>query len=306
MKNIIKVIRNPALILLYADQKGWIKLNDEKYLKLLYQSKFDKRLEIHNPKTFNEKLQWLKLYDRKDIYTKMVDKYEVKEYVKNIIGEEYIISTIGLYNKFEEIDFDKLPNQFVIKCTHDSGSTIICKDKKKLNIKEVKNKIERCLNTNFFYAFREWPYKNIKPKILIEKYMEDKETRELRDYKFFCFEGKVKLFKIDFNRNTNHRANYFDENGILQKFGEVICPPDYKKKLDLPINLKRMIELAEKLSKNFLFLRVDFYETNGKIYFGELTFYPSAGFGKFEPEEWDRKIGDMIDLARIEKEKNEK
>lgn len=299
MKKIIELISNPSLILLYLDQKGCIRLNDEKYLKLLYQSKFDKKLEIDNPKTFNEKLQWLKLYDRKDIYTKMVDKYEVKEYVKNIIGEEYIIPTIGVYNKFEEIDFDKLPNQFVIKCTHDSGSTIVCKDKSKLNINKTKNEIERCLNTNFFYAFREWPYKNIKPKILIENYMEDKATKELRDYKFFCFEGKVKFFKIDFNRNINHQANYFDENGILQKFGEVICPPDYRKKLEMPTNLKSMIELSEKLSKNFLFLRVDFYESNGKIYFGELTFYPSAGFGKFEPEEWDKKLGDLINIDKI-------
>lgn len=266
------------------------------YLKIVYRIKIHKRLNLKNPQTFNEKIQWLKLYDRKDTYTKMVDKYDVKKYVSKIIGEEYIIPTLGIYDNYNDIKFDKLPNSFVIKCTHDSGGVAICKDKNTFDFINARKIIGKSLRNNYYYHGREWPYKNVQARIIIEKYMEDSETKELRDYKFFCFNGIVRCFKIDYNRMTNHRANYYSREGELLNFGECICPPEYDKKVDLPKNLNKMIGLAERLSKNFAFLRVDFYEVNNKIYFGELTFYPASGFGKFEPEEYDRILGDMLKL----------
>ena len=232
----------------------------------------------------------------------MVDKYEVKKYIANIIGEKYIIPTLGIYNQFDEIDFSKLPEQFVIKCTHDSGGLVIVKDKTNINIKEIEKKIEKSFNRNYFWEGREWPYKNIIPRIIIEEYIEDVETKELRDYKFFCFLGKVKYFKIDFNRFTFHQANYYDKNGNLQKFGECICPPDFNKKIKMPDHLSKMIELSEKLSNGYTFLRVDFYEANGKIYFGEMTLFPASGFGKFDPEDWDKTLGELIDLSKCKDE----
>lgn len=282
----------------YLDKYCKFRINDECYLRMYYEKVFHKELNLDNPETFNEKLQWLKLNNRKKIYTTMVDKYEAKEYVSKIIGKEYIIPTLGIYNKFNEINFDNLPNEFVIKCTHDSGGLVICKNKQKLDLQKVKSKINICLKKNYYYEGREWPYKNVKPRIIIEKYMEDRKTQEIRDYKFFCFNGKTKIFKIDFDRTKKHRANYYDIDGNLLKFGEEVCPPDFGKKIDMPINLKTMIEFAQKLSKNVPFLRVDFYEINGKIYFGELTFYPASGFGRFIPEEWDKKLGDMIKLPK--------
>lgn len=277
---------------------------DKLFLSLKYKKSFNKKLDLKNPLTFNEKLQWLKLYDRKKIYTTMVDKYKVKEYVSNIIGKEYIIPTIGIYNSWNEIDFNKLPNQFVIKCTHDSGGLSICKDKNVFNYHNARKKINQSLKRNYYYNGREWPYKNVKPRIIIEKYMEDEQTKELRDYKFFCFNGIVKCFKIDFNRQIDHHANYYDVNCNILDFGEADFPPNFQKKLTMPINLNKMIHFAEKLSEGVPFLRVDFYEMNGNIYFGELTFYPASGFGKFTNEAWDKKLGDFIDLKMVKK--NEK
>ena len=297
-KKIRNIIKNPKLILFYLDKNDLLNLriDDKSYISILYEKSFNKKMNWEKPKTFNEKLQWLKLNDRKNEYTKMVDKYEAKKYVASIIGKEYIIPTIKLYDKFDEIDFDKLPNQFVMKCTHDSGGLIICKDKSLLNINKAKRKLNKCLKHNYYYNGREWPYKNVKPRILVEPYFENKQDQELRDYKFFCFNGQAKIFKIDFNRATNHQANYYDLNGNLLHFGEVAYPPDFKKKIPLPKNLNRMIKLAETLSKDTLFLRVDFYEVDNKIYLGELTFYPMAGFGKFTDEKWDKILGDWIQL----------
>lgn len=268
---------------------------DRTYLKLIYRIKFHKKLNLKNPKTFNEKLQWLKIYDRKPVYTTMVDKYEAKRYVEKVIGGGYIIPTLKVWDSVDEINFEELPIQFVLKCTHNSGGNIVCKDKNCCSVSDVKKKLERCLNRNYFWQWREWPYKNVKPRIIAEEYMEDKDG-ELRDYKFFSFNGKVKFFKVDFNRFTHHQANYYDTNGKLLNFGEEICPPDYDKKIILPDSINDMIKLAEKLSAGCPFLRVDFYDVDGKIYFGELTLYPASGFGKFEPEEWDELIGLYLDL----------
>lgn len=271
-------------------------LDDKKYLKIKYFIKLRERLNLKNPQTFNEKLQWLKINDRKDIYTTMVDKYMVKEYVANIIGEQYIIPTLGIYNTFDEIDFEKLPEKFVIKCTHDSGSTIVCQDKKIFNIKEAKKEINKSLKYNYYYSGREWPYKNVKPKILVEQYILDNELKELRDYKIFCFNGKAKIFKVDYNRFSEHRANYYDKNLKLLEFGEKICPPEINKKINIPKDIYKMFDLSEIISQKLKFARIDFYYANNKIYFGEITFYPASGFGKFIPSVWDKKLGKLINL----------
>lgn len=297
MSYINKVLNNPWHIFLTLSGHNFLNwMPDEMYLKGMFRGEFQKKLNLNNPQTFNEKIQWLKLYDRKPEYTKMVDKYEAKKYVAERIGEEYIIPTLGIWDKFEDIDFESLPNQFVLKCTHDSGGLVICKDKSRFDKKEAKNKIESCLKRNFYYYGREWPYKNVKPRIIAEQYMEDNSSKDLKDYKFFCFGGKVKCFKVDFDRFIEHHANYFDESGHILNFGEAAYPPKFDANIPLPKNIELMEELAEKLSQNIPFLRADFYDLNGKVYFGELTFYPASGFGKFTDVTWDEQLGKWIKL----------
>ena len=274
------IIKNPKVLLYYLDQKGLYRMNDESYLKILYKFLLGKNLGLDNPQTFNEKLQWLKLYDRKDIYTTMVDKYEAKKYVANIIGKEYIIPTLGIYDNFDEIDFDKLPNQFVIKCTHDSGGLVIVKDKNNFNIKDAKKKINKYLKKNYYYSGREWPYKNVKPRIIVEKYMEDNKYHELRDYKVYAFNGECDYVMLCFDRfNDGPKFIYFDRKwNMIKEFSKDGLKYGDTIKVDKPKNLDKMFRFAEILSKGIPFVRVDFYEVNGKLYFGELTFYPSSGF----------------------------
>lgn len=304
-----KYMKNPVKIIAYlTDKKPFYWISDKIAIRVKYKSIFNQKIDFKNPKTFNEKLQWLKLYDRKDIYTTMVDKYEVKKYVANIIGEEYIIPTIGIYNKFDDINFDILPNQFVIKCTHDSGGLVIVKDKSNLNIKSARKIIEKSLRRNYYYYGREWPYKNVKPRIIIEKYMANEKQKELIDYKFFCFNGEPKFLYVSegLSNHKTARISFVDMDYKKTEFYR----KDYKPFDELPkkpINFEKMKELAAILAKDIPFLRVDFYEIEGKIYFGELTFYPCSGFIPFEPEEWDRKLGDMLELPKQKiEEKNEK
>lgn len=273
---------------------------DKAYLKYMYWAHFGKKLDLNNPKKFNEKLQWLKLYNRDPKQMNLVDKYEVKKYIADTIGEEYVIPTLGVYDNFEKIDFDMLPERFVLKCTHDSGSVYICHNKQSFDIKAARNKINKKMKQNLFWYGREWPYKNLKPRIIAEQYMEDSKTSELRDYKFFCFDGEVKCFKVDYDRFKNHRANYYTPQGELMRFGEVVCPPDFDREINLPKMLDKMVGLANRLSAGHPFLRVDFYEVDDRVFFGELTFYPAAGFGPFSPEEWDYTLGEWIKLP-IEK-----
>lgn len=237
----------------------------------------------------------------------MVDKYEAKKYVASIIGEEYIIPTIGIYNSFDEIDFKKLPNKFVIKCTHDSGGLVVCKDKNKLDKNNAKKKIEKSLKTNYYYCGREWPYKNVKPRIIIEKYMCTKEQKELIDYKFFCFNGNPKIILVCSERfsSNNMCETWFDDKWNFLDIIESSHRVD--KTIKKPINLSKMMEFSKKLSKDIPFVRVDFYEINGKTYFGELTFFPASGFERFEPKEWDYKLGEMLKLPDKKiSDKNEK
>ena len=416
-------------------------LPDATYLKLLYRFKMGHRLDLNNPQTFTEKLQWLKLYNRKPEYTKMVDKYAVKEYVAKKIGEEYIIPTLGVWDKPEDIDWDSLPNQFVLKTTHGGGGggVVICKDKTTFDKASAIAKLKESMASDIYSGLREWPYKNVPKRIIAEKFMApekspapkdlldfkffcfngepkflyvsdtpshsltflntdwtitdfgrddyhplnkipekpenleemltiasklsagiphvrvdlyniDKhiffgeltlftgsgfipfnpkefdgklgdlltlpnaigggkyliakgeitelktEYDELKDYKFFCFNGKVKFFKVDFGRFVEHHANYYDTDGNLLPFGEKSLEPDPNYIIELPNNLKEMISLAERLSKNEPFLRVDFYNVEGKIYFGELTFYPASGMIPWTTEEADNKIGKYLKL----------
>ena len=282
------------LILKLVNRK-LLRMKDEDYLKVKYRYKTGKELNLDNPTTFNEKMQWLKIHDRNPEYIKMVDKYEVKKYVSDMIGEEYIIPTLGVYDKFDEINFEKLPNQFVIKCTHDSGGIVICKDKTQLDIKATKNKINECLKKNYYYNAREWVYKDIKPRIIVEKYMEDESKKELKDYKFFCFNGEAKYIQVDFDRFTNHKRNIYDTNWNLTDI-QILYPRHENIKIDRPQKLELMLELAGKLARGKKFVRVDFYSIIQNVYFGELTFYPGAGMEKFTPEKYDKLWGDLLVL----------
>nr|MBQ5604518.1 glycosyl transferase [Bacteroidales bacterium] len=294
---LIRAIKHPSKIALHIIEKNSRLFSDETYLKLRWYFLMGYRLPINNPQTFNEKLQWLKLYDRKDIYTTMVDKYEVKEYVSKIIGNEYIIPTIGVWDTVDEIDFDALPNQFVLKCTHDSGGLVICEDKGKLDIKKAKAKLRECLKFEYFWYGREWPYKNVKPRIIAEQYMVDESGYELKDYKFFCFNGCVKALFVATDRgkiNEETKFDFFDENFNHLPFTN--GHPNSTKCVMKPQSFDKMKELAALLSKNIPHLRVDFYDINGKVYFGELTFSHWSGMVPFEPEEWDYTFGSWIHL----------
>lgn len=271
---------------------------DKLYLNLMYYHHFHKLPKWNQPQSFNEKLQWLKLYDRKPVYTIMVDKIEAKRFVADKIGEEYIIPTLAVYDSAEDIDIDKLPDQFVLKCNHDSKSICVCKDKKCFDIEKSKKFLGPRLKVNGYWYGREWPYKNVPRKIIAEKYMEDCSTTELRDYKFFCFSGVPMYCQVISDRTSNETIDFFDMNWKHQSFTGLALPrkPFNEDLISKPVSFNKMKESAKILSKNIPFVRVDFYEINGKMYFGELTFYPAAGFGVFSPDEWNYKLGDMIKL----------
>jgi hypothetical protein len=270
-------------------------LSDKNFLKLEYHAIMGDKLNFKTPITFNEKLHWLKIYDKKSIYTKMADKYEVRDYVSEKIGEEYLIPLLGVWNKFSDIDFNLLPNQFVLKCTHDSKSVIICMDKTIFSISHASEQIKKCLKINYYYFCREWAYKNIKPKIIAEKYMVDESGTELKDYKIYCFNGDPKIIQVDFNRFTGHKRNFYSTQWKYQNI-ELIYPSYSDIIIKKPQLLNIMLDCAKKLSAETMFLRTDFYLINDKIYFGELTFYPEAGYGRFIPAEWDKLFGDWLDL----------
>ena len=274
---------------------------DRIYLQIVYFKHFRRFINFNNPKTFNEEIQWLKLNYRNEEYTKLVDKYRVKQYITKLIGEEYVIPTLGVWNNVDDIDFKSLPEKFVLKCNNDSGGIVICKNKKDFDEAKAKSFLKERLKNNGYWYGREWPYKNVKPCIIAEKYMEDSISKDIKDYKFFCFNGSMEFFDIDIDRFIEHRANYYDRNGNFLPFGKTYCPPDYTKKIEMPKNLDKMIELAETISHNTVLSRIDFYEIDGQVYFGEITFYPGSGFSPFTDEKWDYKLGDMIDLPNIKK-----
>ena len=272
---------------------------DIMYLKIQYRLALHKKLNLDTPVTFNEKIQWLKLYDRKPEYTMMVDKYAVRKFIADTIGEAYSIPLVGgPWNSFDEIDFEKLPNQFVLKCNHDSGGLVICKDKTRFDKNAACKKIRKSLRRNFYWANREWPYKNVKPCIIAEQYMVDDSGYELRDYKFFCFDGipKVMFIATDRSGHNSTKFDFFDMdfNHLPLTNGH----PCADKTPEKPKCFDEMIRLARILSKGIKQVRVDFYEISGKVYFGEMTFSHWGGKVPFKPEEWDYKFGEWIKIER--------
>ena len=280
----------------FAASPAFRLLPDKTALKIMYKNTYGKALDLKNPKTFNEKLQWLKLNDRKDIYTIMVDKYLAKDYVAEKIGEEYIIPTLGAWDRFEDIDFDSLPEQFVLKCNHGSGDVVICKDKQKLDLDAAKKKMTKALRTDFYKIAREWPYKNVPRKILAEKYMSNGDDTDIADYKFFCFGGKPHYMFVATDRSTDCRFDFFDMDFCHLDLENIHIQAD--KPIARPENLELMKSLAGKLSEGLSQARIDFYEVNGKVYFGEITLFHAAGFSTFHPETWDRTFGDLIELPK--------
>lgn len=268
-------------------------LPDYIYLKKLYKIRMGKTLNLKSPTTYTEKLNWLKLYDRRPEYIMMVDKYAVRKYIAKTIGEEYLIALIGCWDSIEDIDFSELPHEFVLKCNHDNG-VIICKNKEELDIEQVKKELRFHLNRNYYKKAREWVYKNVKRKIICEEFMMDESGTGLIDYKFFCFYGKVEMMFIATGRPQNTRFDYFDREFNHLPF--VYGHPNAERQINKPENFERMIEIAEKLSQGIPHVRVDLYNINGRIYFSELTFYDGAGFETFEPECWDEIVGSYLKL----------
>lgn len=270
-------------------------LTDKAYLKFQYKKIFGKNLDLKNPKTFNEKIQWLKLYDRNPKYHILADKYAVKKFITETIGAEFVIETYGVWKKFDDINFDLLPNEFVLKCTHDSASTVICKDKKSFDFVSARKKLSEALKVDYYhYENRQWAYKDIEPQIIAEKFMVDESGTELKDYKFFCFDGKFKTMFIASDRTNHTKFDFYDIDFNLLPFTN--GHPQSGLNRSKPDNYEKMISLAEKLSKDIPHVRVDFYNINGNIYFGEMTLYHWGGMMPFEPEEWDYTFGSWIKL----------
>ena len=301
INKILKIIRNPMKIFPALGSRYMLKwIPDSIYLKLNYRGLMGEKLNLEHPKKFNEKLQWLKLYNKKPEYTLMVDKYEAKQYVSKIIGKKYIIPTIGVWDRFEDINFNLLPKKFVIKCTHDSGGLVIVKDKNKIDIDVIRKKIKKSLKKNYFWPGREWVYKNIKPRIIIEEYKTDKDEKcDLTDYKYFCFNGLVDCVMISIERSTGKPKYYFfDKNWNLLRLNirGKEAPKDFT--LPKPRCIEEMFKIASLLSKGIPFLRVDLYESNERVFFGELTFFPQSGFDNLITYEAEKRFGHLISIPK--------
>ena len=285
----------------YLCYHGWLNwLPDKPYIKLLYYASFDRKLNLDSPKSYNEKLQWLKLYERNEQYSTMVDKVAVRSYIKDRIGEEYLIPSIGVWNAADEIQFDVLPDQFVLKCSHNSGKGMcICKDKKSLDFDSARKQLRKGLKEKYYFIGREWPYKNVTPRILGEKYMVDESGSELKDYKVMCFEGEPKLIELHMGRFTEHQTQDFYDTNWKKTAISQGNDKDYKKSditLPKPECLDEMLRLSGKLAEGIHHLRVDWYVINGKLYFGELTFFDGSGFVAFDDANDDLLLGSWIKL----------
>lgn len=269
---------------------------DKLYLQVMYLTNMGKKLNLKNPKTFNEKLQWLKLYDRKPEYTMMVDKYRVREYIAQTIGEEYLIPLLGVWEDPDDIDFDTLPDQFVLKCNHNSGTGMcICKDKSKLDIECVKRNLKKGLAQDYYLRGREWPYKEVCRRVVAEKYMVDESGVELKDYKVMCFNGEPKVIQMHRGRFGDHTLDFYDPEWKRMNFMWDCPASDIL--VEKPAFLSEMLDLSRLLAKDIPEIRVDWYYAEDHLFFGELTFSPASGFSAFSPEDWDYKLGDWIDIS---------
>lgn len=299
MNRCLRLIQDRAFRLAVLGKHGLLNwMSDEGYIKARWRAMFHTELNLEHPATYAEKLHWLKIHDRKPIYTSMVDKLAARSFVKERIGEEYLIPLLAVWDRFEDIDLNQLPEQFVLKCTHDSGSYYICKDKSKFNWKVAKEKLKKSLQLNYFPRSREWPYKNAVPRIIAEPYMVDEKCGELRDYKFFTFGGVPKVLYITQGRGGGRKttADFFDMDfrrmdiTIDHEMSDVLP--------ECPKNFALMQELAARLSEGTPQLRVDFYEVNGKVFFGEMTFFHCGGFALLNPPEWNQIFGEWVELPK--------
>ena len=275
--------------------------DDKTAIILAYLLRLQRFPNLKHPKTFNEKLQWLKLYQHNPLYTTLVDKVAVKQYVSSIIGEEYIIPTIGVWDNPDQVDYDSLPDQFVLKCNHNSGGLYICKNKDAMDVEFVKKLLWNSLNDDYYLRCREWPYKDIKRKVFAEKYLANDTGEDLIDYKFFCFNGEPKYCQVISNRSSDECIDFYDMewkriNGLC---GLNIYAHNSNEGVKCPSSFSKMLDVARALSKDFVFIRIDLYEIKSKPYFGEMTFFPNGGYGRFTPPEWNTCFGEMIDLSKI-------
>ena len=297
MNELAKLIKNPYVVFrLPKLQQRMRLLPDAVYLKLVYRARIGRPLNLNSPKGFNEKLQWLKLYDRNSLDTKLVDKAEVKPWVAERIGWEHVVPTLGVWDSFDDIDFGALPERFVLKCTHDSGGLAICRDLSTFDMAAARRKIERSLANNYFWSGREWPYKDVRPRIIAEEYLDPAgEQVGLTDYKVMCFGGQARCeFTCTGRADGNLHVDFFDTEWnhmpFTRHYPNADVPPE------APERLKDMVAMAERLSEGMPFVRVDFYEVAGQYYFGEMTFYPGSGMEEFDPERWDEELGSWISL----------
>ena len=289
------------MTLFLANQGAFDWMKDEDYLKLMYWAVIGDKLDLDDPVTYMAKIQWLKLHDRQKRYVRLVDKIKAKEYVARKIGEEYVVPNLGVWDSFDEIDFDALPQQFVLKCNHDSGSVVICRDKSTFDKTAAERKITKKLKTDAYKWGREWPYKHVPRKVFAETYLEnDSGMSDITDYKFFCFGGVPRYCQVITDRSTDEKIDFYDMDWNHQPFvGLTLNVENSTKEIKKPVHFEKMIELAGILSKGMCFARIDFFEVKGNLYFGEITLYPAAGFGFFRPKEWNTTLGDMIDLSLV-------
>ena len=289
-----RYLRSPRKLIKGLGTLGWFNwLPDKPYLKLVYWGETSKKLNLDAPVTYNEKLQWLKLYDRKPEYIKYADKYTVRSYISETIGEQYLIPLLGVYDSVEEINWDSLPNQFVLKCTHGSGCNIICTDKDKLKIEVSKIKLNKWMKRNWYWFGREWPYKNIKPRIICETFISETDNTP-DDYKVLCFNGKAKLVGVHIDRYGNHKLDNYDrqwEKTTIARDG-----PMSNFVYEKPKQFEKMIQLSELLASNMNHVRIDWFIVRDKLYFGEITLYEASGFDHFDNKEDDYLLGSWIDL----------
>lgn len=274
---------------------------DELYLKWMFYLFMGEKLDLQHPKTFSEKMQWLKLHNRKPEYALMVDKVAVKEYVAPIIGKEHVIPTLGIWDDVDDIDFSTLPNQFVLKTSQGGGNmgVVICRDKSTFDKNTVSKRLKKALKQDIYATYREWPYKNVQRRILAEQLMTDQSHRgDLRDYKFFCFNGSPLLCQVISDRNSDEKIDFYDMawNRLIGLIGLNVHAHNSATGIACPVSFEEMKTMATKLSANIPFVRIDFYEINHEAYFGEITFFPNSGFGEFQPTEWNERLGEMIPI----------
>lgn len=295
------ILRHPNMLLAAIWARLGKKISDETYLKVRYKFIIGKRLDLENPRGFNEKINWLKIFNRNPLYPRLVDKYEVKDHVRHIIGDAKVIPSYGVWDNYDEIDFSKLPNQFVLKSTNGGGGSgvVICKDKSIFNHKLAKKKLEKSMHFNWKYE-REWVYRDVKPRIIAEKYMFNEDGNDLVDWKIFCFNGEPKVLFYASDRYTKGETLKFDWYDMNLHHLPITSKgiPRADQELQLFPEWEEMKGVARKLSNGFPFVRVDLYLINHKIYFGELTFFHDGGIVALEPEEWEYKLGSWIDLPK--------